>query len=862
MGRWQVYIGVAVGVVSALLGPAGPAWGLVLHPGSETPPSVRPDDAAIGRWSTNASCAAVGPNYIVTTCHQGGGVGTRVYFPDSADADALPDEYEVAEIFQHNKADLRVVRLTPVGGTPDLSYYIQPYTGTNEIFHEAVVGGYGVGRGSTLVNGADIAYGYAWAGSDNLTLRWGQNRIDGTGQGNGSYVSAIMTAHFDGTATGLSAEAAIADFDSGGGWFIDVDSGPDVAWRLAGLSRAAEHAHDAESLFRNPATGAPDPDYLDAVRIGSYADWILGILEPHRWTGGPAGAWSASANWSGGVPNAAERWAVFTDDAPGRTVTLDAPATVGVLRFDAATDYTLTGVSTLTLRSDDNVAGIEINRTSTTVWYGAHRIETPVYLASPLVVTQRSAGAFTMAGAISGPGGIRKTGWGVMVLESPNTFLGDVFLDAGTLQAAHPNALGAGDIFLDGGRLTLAWDADTLYPNDLTVMDSAEVCVQPLAAGTDRTLSLASLTTDGFPTLTVTGSDDYTLAVQGQTCITPTPSPVTLATKSADVVFAGGIQMVTGALTKTGPGTLNIAGLQAYGTDTQMNVDGGTLCLASDAGPVTAVLALHVRDASATARFASVQHLAELHLAAGRAECAPGGASTIVTAALGIDADAGGTPNAVLDLADNNLVVDYEPGASPYAAIEAWIASGLAGPLARTWDGPGITSSAADATLYALGVLDNADPPTFIEAFNDTDHLFDGEAVDATSVLVKYTYYGDTNLDGAVTPVDVQRLILSWNGQTEGDPRWAVGDFNYDGAITPTDVQLLIQGWNQQGAPLSAAAPAPADAVLAGTTGAVLNASASPDAGVVPEPASLLLVALGATGAWASRRFGRRSACG
>jgi len=870
MGRWRIPIGVVVVVaVSALLGSAGPARGLVLHPDGETPPASHPDDAAIGRWSTNASCVAVGPNTVVTTCHQGGGVGTNVYFPD-ADGDGLMDHYTVAEIFQHNKADIRVARLLPVGDDPDLTYYIAPYTGTpsETTYASAVVGGYGKGRGADLVNGADITYGYEWGGADNLTLRWGQNKFEGTGQGNGTFTSAVLTADFDGVGGvggRLAAEAAIAEFDSGGGWFLDVQSGPDVSWRLAGLSRGAEHAVDAESLFLNPETGTPDPDGLDAVRVGSYAGWITGVLEPHRWTGDTGGAWSSATNWSTTVPNAAERWAVFTDDAPGRTVVLGAPATVGVLRFDAAGGYTLTGTSTLTLRSDDNVAGIEINRLNGTVWYGAHRIETPVYLASPLVVMQRSTGTFTMAGAVSGPGSVRKVGWGTMALTSANTFLGDVIVAEGTLRAEDPGALGAGDARLEGGRLTLAWDADALFPSDVTVNASSEIRVEPLAAGTGRTLSLATLTTQGIPTLTVTGTAGYGLAVQGLTKFSAVVGTVTLAT-SADLALLGGTQLVVGTVTKTGGGTLTVDGAQAYGTDTRMNVDGGTLRLESDAGPTEAVLAVHVRAASASAEFASTQHLAELHLAAGSAACDAGGAGTFVTGALAIDAGAGGAPNAVFDLAESALVIDYAPGAGPYDQVAAWIRSGFADGPTGFWDGPGITSTAAAACAdrsTALGVLDNADP------VGGGRTTFAGEAVDADSVLVAYTWAGDLNLDGVVDFNDyniIDNTFLA-GAPPAGGYRWNVGDVNYDGTVDFNDYNVMDNVFLAHGGETlaSSAGPEAADAAptneILAAPGTVLDdPSMSVGTGVVPEPATVLLVAAGAAGAWASRRrSGRRA---
>ncbi len=58
----------------------------------------------VGKWASNASCVAIHPRWIATTRHQGGGVGTRVYF------DGQP--YTVLEIIIPDpKADLRICRI-------------------------------------------------------------------------------------------------------------------------------------------------------------------------------------------------------------------------------------------------------------------------------------------------------------------------------------------------------------------------------------------------------------------------------------------------------------------------------------------------------------------------------------------------------------------------------------------------------------------------------------------------------------------------------------------------------------------------------------------------------------------------------
>jgi hypothetical protein len=245
----------------------GPSYGLVLH--DDDAPTAKPNDAVVGRWGTNASAVAVGKsgwsgtNFIVTTRHQGGG-GSSVWFADT--------EYTVAEAWNHASADLRVLRVeTAIGGNPNLPNFVQCYEWSNENNKDAVICGFGKGRGGELRTPGDELYGYAWSGSNNQTQRWGTNRIDSTGTVSQTYTSDILIADFDAPKT---QDAALATWDSGGGWFIELGD----IWYVAGLSRAAEH--DGESWFKNSITGTPDPDRIDAVRISSYAGWINGTIVP------------------------------------------------------------------------------------------------------------------------------------------------------------------------------------------------------------------------------------------------------------------------------------------------------------------------------------------------------------------------------------------------------------------------------------------------------------------------------------------------------------------------------------------------------------------------------------------------------
>ena len=256
-------------VIAFLFCGTGPVLGVVLHPDEGEPNLIewtdRPDPNVVGWWDINASFVVVAPNWIITTRHQNtspsavtiAGVSYTCHYKDEwtgGPAEKPP-----------GGADIRLVRLTTAdGGNPNLANYASPYADTNENGLPVVIGGYGKGRGSSLVDGNNVLYGYTWSGSDNQTQRWGQNKVDGWGTGKGAgYTSYVIEAYFDGNDVpdAQQYEAAVAEWDSGGGWFIE-DGG---VWKTAGLSRAVTHF--GESWFR-------PPDCIDAVRISSYADWI------------------------------------------------------------------------------------------------------------------------------------------------------------------------------------------------------------------------------------------------------------------------------------------------------------------------------------------------------------------------------------------------------------------------------------------------------------------------------------------------------------------------------------------------------------------------------------------------------------
>jgi hypothetical protein len=273
---------------------APPASALILHPDGDPNLAVwtdRPADDVIGKWEKKwegkASCVAVSRNCIVTTRHQGGGAETPVKIAGAS--------YSIAQIWNHDTADLRLVKLSGA----NLAEFVQPYTKTDESGKEIVIGGCGVGNGDPCETNGTV-YGYEWGDLATRALRFGTNIIENPVSDSNlpPYISDIVVADFDDLSRDnpTAYECIPADHDSGGGWFIkDGDT-----WKLVALTRAVEtHYEDGheddpeyrlfESWFRKPSNPIrSDADILDAVRISSYARWIsdnLPEITPGDFTG-------------------------------------------------------------------------------------------------------------------------------------------------------------------------------------------------------------------------------------------------------------------------------------------------------------------------------------------------------------------------------------------------------------------------------------------------------------------------------------------------------------------------------------------------------------------------------------------------
>jgi hypothetical protein len=200
--------------------------------------------------------------------------------------------------------------------------------------------------------------------------------------------------------------------------------------------------------------------------------------------------------------------------------------------------------------------------------------------------------------------------------------------------------------------------------------------------------------------------------------------------------------------------------------------------------------------ANATTNFNATQHIASLKTNdGGVARMTADGSRALETRTLTL------TGTGTLDLNDNNLIVDYATS-TQLPAVQSLINAARSG---GAWTGNGITSSSAKNNSdhnTSLGAMEASDFKNLYGA----SALFDGEAIDTTAVLVKYTYYGDTDFNGQVNFDDYVRTDSGFNNHSSG---WLNGDFDGNGQVNFDDYVLIDLAFNTQSGALHRLSPRP-----------------------------------------------------
>src|SRR5205823_10722074 len=162
-----------------------------------------------------------------------------------------------------------------------------------------------------------------------------------------------------------------------------------------------------------------------------------------------------------------------------------------------------------------------------------------------------------------------------------------------------------------------------------------------------------------------------------------------------------------------------------------------------------------------------------------------------------------------LDLNDNDLVVSYGTNPSPFSDIRGLVFTGYRSSPDPSATGI-ISSTGQSAGNTILAMIDNA----FVGAADWP--LGSGNAIDPNSVIGKYTYFGDMDFDGQVTPGDYGILDANLGTTPPLEIAWLSGDADLDGSVTPGDYGILDANLGAgSGSPLSPAHTAVPEPLLA-----------------------------------------------
>ncbi len=286
--------------------------------------------------------------------------------------------------------------------------------------------------------------------------------------------------------------------------------------------------------------------------------------------------------------------------------------------------------------------------------------------------------------------------------------------------------------------------------NDVGTFGS--VITAPVTVTLDGNRTVGTLNFDNANAYTITGASTLTLqsasgaginVFNGNHKISSfvvLNSPTTFNTSPGTSLNLTGLQDTTQSITKVGAGQLI---LNRVRTSSSLTINSGTVSIAGDGVTANKVNTLSIAG--------------------------------------------GATPTATLDLLNNDLII----ASSTYGTISGQIAFARHGGL---WDRNGITSSTAataNPKNTTLGTLTGAQ---FLAA-NGAGATFDGVTVVNSDILVKYTYYGDTDFNGVIDFDDYSRTD---NGFNSSATDWAHGDFDYNNVVDFDDYSLIDMAFNTQ----------------------------------------------------------------
>lgn len=367
--------------------------------------------------------------------------------------------------------------------------------------------GSGTGSGAVTVNP-----GAAFGGTGTIT-----GSVDWQSGASGAFVVTPTTAVAGSNSTPLTVSSSVTL--NGNAVFVNVAGVtplPPGTYRLMAYNNSGSSGAFATGSPTYTGTGVQPGTASSVSTSGGFVVLTVTLTGVNAaWIADANGDWFTGANWTSNpnVPNLPGDGAILGVSSAFRTVTLNAAASAGLIRFTNASSFLIANAGN-TLTMDNTGVGAVITVEAGT----SNNIAAPVSLNDNLAVTPAAGTSLAISSSIGNTGGAKTltvSGNGTLALSGNNTFgpsAGSVgtTLGGGVLQLGHNNALGAGDLSVSSASTIRAGAAVTL-PNNViantgTTFDNN---------GNNATLSGVvsgggSFTKNGAGMLTLNSASSYT----------------------------------------------------------------------------------------------------------------------------------------------------------------------------------------------------------------------------------------------------------------------------------------------------------------------------------------------------------------
>lgn len=289
-------------------------------------------------------------------------------------------------------------------------------------------------------------------------------------------------------------------------------------------------------------------DYTGTQLVSLLNGFEIGTPPDFTWDGSEDNSFSTANNWADGIaPVSGDIYAAFNfgaDDVGDRTVTGADGAYTNVLGISfngALGDYSISGSGSFSMYS-----GAEIGGNSDLT----HTLDVDLVSNGSGGIVVNGTDSITIAGDISGAGGLTQASSGELVLSGTNTYSGGTLVSSGTLVGTTSSL--QGDIE-NNADVVFQQDADGTYAGDM-----------------DGTGAMTKL---GTGNVTLSGTNSYSggTTVTAGTLTGDTDSLQGAITNNAAVVFNqsttgtySGDMDGSGSLTKLGTGNVTLSGTNSY----------------------------------------------------------------------------------------------------------------------------------------------------------------------------------------------------------------------------------------------------------------------------------------------------------